>query len=47
MKLRGYHVVLPDAADERSAVVGGRGDHLRVVGNDVVAVNEVDAAANR
>ena len=48
VELRRHHVVAPDAADEGAAVVGGRGDDVGVVfGDDVVAVDEVDARLRR
>src|SRR5947207_6640960 len=44
VELGGHHVVPPDTAGERPAVVGRRGDDRRVLRGDVVAVDEVDAA---
>src|SRR5690348_6267527 len=45
VELRRHHVVAPDRGDERAAVVGRRGDDLLVIRYDVIAVDEVDAAA--
>ena len=47
VKLRGNDIVAPDTAHERAPIVSSRRDHILVVGDDVIPVNEVDAAPPR
>lgn len=46
MKLRGHDVIAANAADERAAVIGFGGDDGRVIGDDVIAVNEIKRTAD-
>src|SRR5438105_1908571 len=42
VELRGENIVSPDHRRERSRVVGLRGNHVRVSGNDVIGMDEIE-----